>query len=197
MSIDPFPERVLSRKLCNRNASINSTLPLGKLLRLSEYLYDDKGQVEVSLSFDRDEAGFCIISGSVKADVKMACQRCLEAAAVSLSSEIVVKVAESDSDAEKISESCSDPLDKLEVILCEEGELDLLSLVEDELILSLPIVASHDNEDCSKDLNILHDQARDEQASTDSSLGNQSSIKGLEALEKLKQELKKNTEQNE
>ncbi|MBT5484211.1 MAG: hypothetical protein HOH14_12610 [Gammaproteobacteria bacterium] len=197
MSIDPFPERVLSRKLCNRNASINSTLPLGKLLRLSEYLYDDKGQVEVSLSFDRDEAGFCIISGSVKADVTMACQRCLEATAISLLSEIAVKVADSDSDAEKISESSSDPLDKLEVILCEEGELDLLSLVEDELILSLPIVASHDNEDCSKDLNILHDQARDEQESTDSSLGNQSTIKGLEALEKLKQELKKNTEQNE
>ncbi|MFT5321165.1 MAG: hypothetical protein ACI934_001313 [Pseudohongiellaceae bacterium] len=197
MSIEPFPERVLPRKLCNRNASINSTLPLGKLLRLSEYLYDDQGQVEVSLSFDRDEAGFCSISGSVKADVNMACQRCLEATAINLLSEIAVKVADSDSDAEKISESSSDPLEKLEVILCDEGELDLLSLIEDELILSLPIVASHGNEDCSKDLNIIHDQAREEQKSTDSSLGNQSSIKGLEALEKLKQELKKNTEQND
>lgn len=182
----------MPRKLCNRNASINSTLPLEKLQRLSEYLHDNQGQVEVSLSFDRDDAGFCYISGKVKADVNMQCQRCLKATAVDLESQVTVKVADSDEDVEQITQSSSDPLEKLEVILCDEGELDLLSLIEDELIMTLPIVASHESEECSDELNTLHDKVRQEQKSDDHSLGSKTSIKGLEALEKLKQALKDN-----
>jgi len=184
MSTDPFPERVTPRKLCNRNGSINSTIPLGKLLRLSEYLDDLHGQAEVSLSFDRDEAGHCVITGSLKAVVNMQCQRCLEPVRVTLDSGLELKVAEDEDEAQQIAGSSDDPHDKLETVVCEDGQLDLLAVVEDELIMSLPTVAVHDDEHCNATLNELHDLAREPGD------GGQGNVKGLEALEVLKQALK-------
>ena len=175
----------MPRKLCNRNGSINSTLPVAKLLRLSEFLHDNHGQAEVSLSFGKDDAGHCLITGSLKADVRMVCQRCLDATAVKLASDFAIKVAETDKEALDIGRSSANTLEQLEVVRSEEGELDLLSLVEDELIMSLPIVASHDDKDCSDTLRSLQQQAR--QAGESQTSG---SIKGLEALAELKQALK-------
>lgn len=184
MSIDPFPERVTPRKLCNRNGSINSTIPLGKLLRLSEYLDDNHGQAEVFLSFDRDEAGHCVISGSLQADVSMQCQRCLEPTPVHLSSDLALTVAEDEDEAQRIAASCADPHGKLEIVFCEDGQLDLLAVIEDELIMSLPTVAAHADDGCNATLNDLHSQAR-QSAATE-----QGNVKGLEALEELKKALK-------
>ena len=185
MSIDPFPERVSPRKLCNRNDSINSILPVEKLLRLSEFLHDNHGQAQVSLSFEKDDAGHCLISGNLTADVRMLCQRCLEATEVKLASDFAIKVAETDKEAQDIAQSSANNLEQLEVVRSEEGELDLLSLVEDELIMSLPIVASHADKDCSKTLQSLQQKAR--QAGENLASG---SIQGLEALAELKQALK-------
>ena len=186
MSIDPFPAHVTPRKLCNRNGAINSTIPLGKLLRLSEYLDDTQGQAEVCLSFTRDEAGHCVIKGSAKAGVSMLCQRCLEPVLIPLSLDMELKVAEDEREAERISAGSADPLDKLEIVICEDGQLDLLSLIEDELIMSLPIVAAHEDEKCSKALTALKTKARELDKVS------QGNVTGLEALAALKQELSQN-----
>lgn len=184
MPTDPFPARVTPRKLCNRNGSINSTISLGKLLRLSEYLDDNHGQAEVCLSFDRDETGYCVITGTLKADVSMPCQRCLEPTPVSLDSDLALKVAEDEDEARRIAENSDDPHGKLEIVTCEDGQLDLLAVVEDELIMSLPTVAVHDDEHCNETLNALHSRARRQE---ESGRGN---VKGLEALEALKQAIR-------
>ena len=188
----------MPRKLCNRKGSINSILPLGKLLRFSEYLHDDQGQVEVCLCFDRDNAGHCIITGKISTEVNVLCQRCLVATKVTLISDVDVKVADSDSDAKQIVLSNADPIEKLKFVECQAGELDLRSLIEDELIMSLPIVVNHNNSDCSDELNSLQQQAQKQKSS-------KGSITRLEELAKLKQELKlskdssgdKNNNQNE
>lgn len=184
MSNDPFPERVVARKLCQMNGAINSTLSLDKLPRLGEYLHDKHGQVEVRLSFDRDEGGADVIIGSVNAVVNLQCQRCLEPTPVKVHSDIIMRVANDEDDAAKLTrmlaETAVDRLQKLDIVVCDEGELDLIALVEDELILSLPIVASHNNEQCNDRLNKLREQA--------GKIEN-TNIKGLDVLEKLKQEL--------
>lgn len=181
----------MPRKMCNRNGSINSSIPLGKLLRLREYLHDDHGQAQVCLSFDRDESGYCRIQGTVKAVVNMLCQRCLENTAVTLASDLALRVADNDAEAELIAQASTDPLERLEIVVCEDGgELDLLSVVEDELIMSLPIVASHPDDHCSKVLNTL----QREDGKQPARLGN---IKGLDALEKLRAKLQQGKDNNE
>jgi len=187
MSIDPFPERVTPRKLCQRNETINSTITLGKLLRLSEFLHDNQGQAKVYLRFDKNDAGHCVINGTVSATLSMQCQRCLEGTSVHVQSDLAIQVAEDEAQAGKIEEASTDPLDSLEVVVCDNGELDLLSLIEDELIMSLPIVANHDDVHCSEHLNSLQEK------DSESDRAGQGNIKGLDALEKLKEELQKNS----
>jgi len=188
MSIDPFPERVSPRKWCDRNGTINSSIPLGKLLRLSEYLDENHGQAEVCLSFDRDASGTCCLTGTVTARVSLECQRCLKPVAVDLESAVAIKVAANEADSARIAESAADPLEKLEIIVCDDGELNLLSVIEDELIMSLPIVASHADEQCSEAWNRLHAQP------PDTARAGQGNIKGMEVLEKLRQELHQDNE---
>jgi len=188
MSIDPFPARVAARKLCDGNGTINSSIPLGKLLRLSEYLDDQSGQAEVCLSFDRDASGCCCLTGTVSASVNMVCQRCLDVTKVELASALDIKIAGTEKEAQRIAESSADPLEKLEVVVCDDGEFDLLSIVEDELIMSLPIVAVHDNEQCNAALNSLQNSAENPEPDR------QGNIKGLDVLEKLRQELQQESE---
>jgi uncharacterized protein len=184
MSIDPFPERVSPRKWCDSKGTINSSIPLGKLLRLSEYLDENHSQAEVCLSFDRDASGTCCLTGTVTARVSLECQRCLKPVTVDLESAIDIKVAANDADSARIAESAANPLDRLEIIVCHEGELNLLSVIEDELIMSLPIVASHADEQCSETWNRLHAKAQEVV------LTGQANIKGVDVLEKLRQELR-------
>ena len=189
MSPTPFPERVIPRKMCQGNGTVNSTIPLAKFLRLSEYLHDLHGRAEVSLGFDRDAAGNCILRGTVKAELNMLCQRCLDPVPVTVKSEVLLRIAEDEAGERAIAESLTDPGEKMEIVVCREGYLDLLSLVEDELIMSLPIVAAHDNEHCNDKLNTLQQQAGSIKAE-------QGAIKGMESLEKLRQDLKRENEQN-
>jgi len=186
MSIDPFPERVVARKMCQQNGTINSSIPLGKLQRLSEYLHDNHGQAEVCLSFDRDESGLDVLSGSVNATVSMQCQRCLESVTLDIQSEFLMQIAESEPKAEEMAESAGAEAESLDIAICEDGQLDLLAVVEDELIMSLPIVASHDTENCSDRLNDLKQVTAEIQDGKAAAQGN---IQGLEQLKALKKEL--------
>ena len=186
MSIDPFPEHVSPRKWCDRNGTINSSIPLGKLLRLSEYLDNNHGQAEVCISFDRDAGGHCCLTGSVNATVNLQCQRCLRPVAVALASKLDIKLAANDVEAGRIADSAADPLERLEIVVCDQGELDLLAVIEDELIMSLPIVASHEDAACNDAFNALHAGGRQEDGRA------RANIKGLDVLEKLKQELQQN-----
>ena len=191
MSNDPFPERVTPRKLCIRNGSINSTIPLGKFPRLSEYLDDDQGQAQVSLSFARDDSGHCVITGSVKAGMNVPCQRCLKAIRVGVESDLALKVAEDEAEAEQIASETADPQGKLEIVFCEHGQLDLLSMIEDELIMGLPIVAVHDDDQCNDLLNALKAKADQDVATGQGKVG------GLDALEQLRQALQEKQQEKD
>ena len=186
MSNDPFPERVVARKLCQQKGTINTLVSFGKLQRFCEYLLDQDGQVKVDLHFDRDESGHKVIKGQIETNVRMLCQRCLEATYVEVASECSVTLADTETEAKKIAERYSGSLDKLEIILCEEGKLELLTLLEDELIMSLPVVAVHDDENCNTELIAIQDSAHTLEPV-------RGKIEGLEALEKLKIELQKKT----
>ena len=176
----------MARKLCQQNGTINSSIPLGKLQRLSEYLHDNHGQAEVCLSFDRDESGLDVISGNFNATVNMQCQRCLESVTVDIQSECLMRIAPSESKAEEMAERAGNDPESLDIVICEDGQLDLLAVVEDELIMSLPIVANHETDTCSDSLNDLKQEAA---VGQDEKAAGQGNIQGLEQLEALKKEL--------
>ena len=144
MSPGPFPEHLDALKLFARQGVIEAELPLGKLRRFSEYLHDHGGAVSVLLQFGHDEEGRKLLSGSLDAEVQMLCQRCLEAMPVVVSSSFQLLVLETAQAAENAD---------AEAVFLENGQLEVLKLIEDELIISLPLVPAHEDAECSTELN--------------------------------------------
>ena len=104
-------------------------------------LQPSNGQVEADLEFGRDEQGTYFAVGSLKASVEMICQRCMTAMPVEVAAEIKLGFCGSDEMAQRIPE-------RYEPCLVEEEPVALTDLIEDELILALPLVALHPEQSC-------------------------------------------------
>ena len=116
-------------------------IPLSDLDRLCEQLLGSEGVVELQLSFGSDDQGFTTITGSASTKVSLTCQRCMDKMMFDLSTDISLALVVDD-------DAVNELPDRYEPILVEKaGFMPLKSLVEDDLILALPIVAYHDS-DC-------------------------------------------------
>ncbi len=144
----PFPERVDSQKLFDRNSLIRNKIKLIRFQRLADYLTNTEGEVAVEIEFSRDEEKHRVIRGNLRTTVSMQCQRCLQDSSQEVEASFNVVVVSSDAEAREVTF-------QLDTVLDDEDGFDLLSFLEDELILSLPIVASHLDIECAEQLNKL------------------------------------------
>jgi len=71
--------------------------------------------------------------------VRVTCQRCLEPLAVTLAVDNRLRFVEGEDEAQKLDELTDD-----EDVLALQPRLDLIELIEDELILTLPLVPRHE-----------------------------------------------------
>jgi len=150
MSLQPFPEIIDVRKFFSQQAHIKASLPLNSLKRLEKYLNKAEEycslEIEVDLEFIQGDESMFILAGKMKGALFLSCQRCLQGVEYKLSTDFRVQVL----DELKVSGDRELAEDELEVVLSLEGKLDLLALVEDEVILSLPFVIYHDEADCNQ-----------------------------------------------
>jgi len=133
--------------------SLEGGLPLARLERLGASLCDTHGDLHARLNFS-SEAGFNCLQGTVEADLKLICQRCM--------SHMGHKVAGSFKlglilDEEEIQTLPTD----FEPYLIEGDEQSIIDLLEDELLLCLPIAVMHE-EECSEFLKKHEEQKQAE-----------------------------------
>lgn len=133
-----IPEYVDARKIFAAQATINGILPVKSCTRLCEYLVSDEGVVEVSLAFDFDERHRRIISGELATEVSVKCQRCLEPTKISLNDTFRLALVQSEEQIEKL------PKD-LDPWMSLDTKLVLAQVLEEQLILCMPIVSYHDH----------------------------------------------------
>jgi uncharacterized protein len=105
--------------------------------RLVEMLTSRDGLSQLELCGSLDEQGRGHLSGRLRASVVMTCQRCLRDLTVSVDAKLHFVLLASDDEAAAC-EQDEEPL-----IMAPGDTLDLATLVEDEVILALPIVARH------------------------------------------------------
>jgi len=148
MSLGPFPERIDTLKLFARNGILAAALPLKKLPRLTDSLHDDSGTVDVNLLFATDEHKKRILSGTLDTNVKVLCQRCLQEMQLELHCTLNLNVCNSEEELQELP-------DTEDGIVMEEDGLNILDVIEDELILSLPLVPAHADVNCNLFLNAL------------------------------------------
>ncbi|MCP5325651.1 MAG: DUF177 domain-containing protein [Oceanospirillaceae bacterium] len=138
MNQGTIPARVDPIKCVEQNTHIEGVLAVSKLDRLGDYLTERSGEVQVSMTFGRDEQKIATLQGQCDTRVKMLCQRCLKPVEVEVSSEFSLGIVFSDEQASHLPKQY-DP------IVTDGESLALPQLLEDELILSLPMFAYHDH----------------------------------------------------
>ncbi len=119
--------------------------PLKTLKRFTEGLTSDEGDVDVVLQTGVDEQGLSFLKGEVKSTVSSICQRCNEQMNIDLHTDFaytpVRQGYEEDED-----NPLPDYYDTIEIN--EFGEVSLKELIEDELILAMPIIPKHEIDQC-------------------------------------------------
>ena len=136
-----LPVTVNPVELAGQGAHLTGTLPLKAMSRLTQACLEDKGEVHADLYFGRAESGNVLeMTGTVDATVRVACQRCLEPMELELRTEtrlLLLRTGERE-------ESLAQEVDAL----VADRPLLLIQLVEDELLLVMPMIPLHSLDRC-------------------------------------------------
>jgi len=128
-----------ARKFAQQRVQLEGHISPEHLPRLVQAVSRIDTPVHARLEFGRDESGYRTVMGPLQATLTMTCQRCMGETEVEIHSQLAVAVVASDAESKALPRSL-EPW----VIDREEAEADLYAVVEDELLLDLPMVAYHD-----------------------------------------------------
>ena len=143
---DKLRQRYQVQKEISRNGSFEGEIALSEMQRLSEMLYVDDdgtstGKIEVNFEFSNNELDAAMISGHLETELELQCQRCLQAIAMPIQLDFRLLIDASDELVEASG---------LDSVYSDDGNIDIAEVVEDELILGLPLVALHEDDSCHK-----------------------------------------------
>lgn len=128
--------------LANRDVTLNGELEIEKLTRLASLLHSNAGSVRATLQFRQRRDGWLAVALEYQAAVHVICQRCLEPFTHELADSVNVVVA----DREAMPETVPTGFEPFEL---QGGRLRPAELVEDELIVAMPLAPKHARvEDC-------------------------------------------------
>jgi uncharacterized protein len=125
-----LPDRVDYVRLAAEGARLDRVYALDAMPRLRDVLADPRGSVAASFEFARLPTGRPGATVSVKSEVWLTCQRCLQGFAFPVDARSEIEFA--------ASEAAESPR---EVYAVNDGLVSLRELAEEELLLALPIVA--------------------------------------------------------
>lgn len=137
-----IPERVDPFRYAEQSLGIEGIVQLANMHRLGASTLSKQGTGEVSLQFGIDEQDIVFLKGQVKATLDLQCQRCMGPFVFEIMSTFNLGIVNSLEEADALPK-CYEP------VLAKDGQLALRDLIEDEIILNLPIIPRHAIEQCS------------------------------------------------
>jgi uncharacterized protein len=151
MAETQLPQQINILRETDRGTDLNGALAIKGMTRLAPLLLNDDGEVIVNLQFGKDKEGWRFVKGKTDASVSMTCQRCLQPVSVELNGEFDLSPVLSDSQAKSLPSH-------YEPLLVERDGQSLLPIIEDELILQLPLVPMHDTEECHAKTAVVNEE---------------------------------------
>lgn len=148
MSDKFIPEHIDPFRYGEQNLALSGVANIADMKRLSENLSSNKDTVTVDLQFGVDEQRTTYLKGHIEAKLSLQCQRCMEPFKYEIMSDFLLGIVSTLEKANALPEH-------YEPALAKEGQLALRELVEDELILNLPIIPRHEPQDCKVKLPVL------------------------------------------
>lgn len=131
-----LPKNVDPRKLVSAGAAFKREIRAEDMPRLQEVAASIV-DVRVDVLFDRDEQGRPEVIGTVDGSLELTCQRCLESMALVFEQKFHLAIVWDEAQAKALPKYI-DPW------IVGEEEADLCAMIEEEILLSLPVVPKHD-----------------------------------------------------
>lgn len=142
---DGIPLRVKASQAVSRHEAFTGRVPLAKLPRLAATLAEPVGELHVELQATRDGEGQDWLHGEIRGRLPLTCQRGLHPFEWDCDVALSLALVGSESDEAKL-------LKDTEAYCVEDDELPLRDLVEDEVLLALPMTPRCEDPDCVKRL---------------------------------------------
>mgnify|MGYP001588847153 CR=1 FL=1 len=140
-----MPEQIAinSIEFARNGESLSGSVAVANLSRLQDLLFSSSELLEYTLTGKRGENGKFFLVCAVKGVLQLGCQRCLGALAYQV---------DLDSELELIEDELVLPAvvneDELTDAIKVDPNMDVLALVEDEVLLGLPMAPTHAPGDC-------------------------------------------------
>jgi uncharacterized protein len=134
------------QKEVTRNGYFEAEIALSELGRLAELLDLAESDLEgrtITLKFEfvRNETEIPMLVGHLETSLQLECQRCLKAMEWPVTLDFSLMIDTSD-------QLASD--EGVDTLYSDDGTIDIIEVVEDELILDIPLVAMHDDTACNE-----------------------------------------------
>ncbi len=174
MSKSELPDRVDAYKLADQHTFLEGVVSSNRLSRVADAVLSQDAEFKAALNFNRDAEQRRVVFGEVSGRVELECQRCLRPVSHSIDSQFNLAIVYNDEMAKALPASL-EPL-----VLLPDQPLDVADIIEDEVLLSLPMHAMHPEGECEIQTEFKPDDA-DETASSDKK---DNPFKVLESLKK-------------
>ena len=129
-----LPESVDAWRMVSARRSFEGTLPIATMRRLCEALAGTDGEVSYELDFGRDSLGISYVDVRARASLTLLCQRTLEPFVMPITLDTRLGLIKQERDEAGLPPDC-EPL-----LVAENGRLNPADVIEDELLLALPLV---------------------------------------------------------
>ncbi len=141
MPKENLPEKINILKATEARTSVRGIVPIKQLDRLLHSLVNQDGEIEAIVDCDIDRQGIRFLRIHINAHLELQCQRCMEPLTYKVDADFLSGLVKTEDEAKELP-------DAYEPVLAEDGMVVLHDIVEDELIVGLPIIPMHDPKDC-------------------------------------------------
>lgn len=137
LEVDPI-------RLATRGEHLQGTIPLKQMKRLTNALSNGEGDVFIDVEFSVDINQVVILAGEIKTDTKLICQRCMGEMEFPIVVDFQLAFVRSEAEMERLPEG-------YEATLIDNTTMMLSDIIEDEILLALPSIPKHLDENCNSD----------------------------------------------
>lgn len=143
-----LPQHINLFRLSEHGAKFHGSLFIKDMQRLHASLYNEGGEVVVDLTLGTDAEGTRFCHVQLQTEITLQCQRCMNPFTYGIISDFIHGITRSEEEADSLPA-------QYEPVIVRDGLLMVRDLVEDELILKLPIVPMHAVEECTVKLPLV------------------------------------------